>query len=245
MFALGTCPSTNTWALDHLDRLVHGDCVWTEHQSAGRGRDGRVWRSPPGVLTASFVIDLAQRRGQVVPMTRLSLAAGLAICHAITDLVGATAAIKWPNDVLIGERKVAGVLCETRSRSDGSLATVIGIGLNLAPRWDQDGASLPLATGARAPIGLDEVGTPPTPLDTLAKLRRYLLEAAGLLAAGTWQPVLAAIRDRDALRGRRIRVETATAVHLGTAQGLSDDGALRLTTASGEVVLASGHVEPA
>jgi BirA family biotin operon repressor/biotin-[acetyl-CoA-carboxylase] ligase len=106
------------------------------------------------VLTASFVMDLrgVDDSRPLVPSTRLSLAAGLAVAHAISDLMPQLSPrIKWPNDVLIEQRKVAGILCETRARSDGSKAAVIGIGCNLAPRWDLDHASLPLATGRMAP----------------------------------------------------------------------------------------------
>jgi len=244
VIALGSCPSTNTWALDHLAELRHGDCVWTEHQTAGRGRDGRIWRSPPGVLTASFVVALG-RRGEArsVPITRLSLAAGLAIIHAVSDVVdGSALRIKWPNDVLAHQRKLAGILCETRETSDQVMA-VIGIGCNLTPRWEADGASLPLAVGAAAPIGVDELGAPPTPLDLLAGLRRYLLEAVGLLAAGTWAPLLDELRSRDALRGQPLRIETGTGLILGQGDGLDADGALIVRTAAGLRTVASGHVQ--
>lgn len=244
VIALGSCPSTNTWALDHLTALRHGDCVWTEHQTAGRGRDGRVWRSPPGVLTASFIVALG-RRGQArsVPITRLSLAAGLAVIHAVSDAVdGSALRIKWPNDVLAHQRKLAGILCETRDTSDQVMA-VIGIGCNLTPRWEADGASLPLAVGAAAPIGVDELGASPMPLELLSSLRRYLLEAVGMLAAGTWTPLLTELRSRDALMGRPVRIETGTGLITGLAAGLDDDGALIVRTADGQRTIASGHVQ--
>lgn len=244
VIALGSCPSTNTWALDHLAELRHGDCVWTEHQTAGRGRDGRIWRSPPGVLTASFVVAVG-RRGEArsVPLTRLSLATGLAIIHAISDHVdGSALRMKWPNDVLAHQRKLAGILCETRETAAQTMA-VIGIGCNLSPRWEADGASLPLAVGAAAPIGVDELGVPPTPLDLLSGIRRYLLEAVGMLAAGTWEPLLTELRSRDALRDQALRIETGTGLVCGIASGLDDDGALIVRTSDGMRTVASGHVQ--
>lgn len=245
VIVLGSCPSTNSWALDHINTLSHGDCVWTEHQTAGRGRDGRGWRSPPGVLTASFVVDLSdpQRPTATVPSTHLSLAAGLAIVHAIEDsLPTCRPMIKWPNDVLIDQRKVAGVLCETRARSSGVTAAVIGIGLNRCPQWDSDHASLPLASGRAAPIGLDECGPVPAALTLLVNLRRYLLEAAGMLAHGQWQPLLSAIRQRDALSERALSVQTPTATLTGTGAGLHDDGSLLLRLADRTLPIASGHI---
>jgi len=256
VIARSSCPSTNTWALDHIDELRHGDCVWTEHQTAGRGRDGRTWRSPPGVLTASFIVDAGfPDTPRHVPLTRLSLATGLAVIHAVSDFTDASALrIKWPNDVLVGSRKLAGILCETRRSNSGRHAAVIGIGCNLAPRWDQDGASLPFALGPDAPIGLDELGAElgaevgadlramPTPIAFLIALRRYLLEAVGLLAAGTWDPLLSELRQRDALRGTQVRLETGTGLVTGTAQGFADDGALLIENASGVRGYASGHI---
>jgi len=248
VIARSSCPSTNTWALDHLDELRHGDCVWTEQQTAGRGRDGRTWRSPPGVLTASFIVDAGfPETPRHVPLTRLSLATGLAVIHAVSDFTDASALrLKWPNDVVVGNRKLAGILCETRRSHGGRHAAVIGIGCNLAPRWDQDGASLPFAIGPEAPIGLDELaaelGVTATPIAFLIALRRYLLEAVGLLAAGTWDPLLSELRQRDALRGSLVRLETGTGLVTGTAQGFADDGALLIENASGVRGYASGHI---
>ncbi len=258
VIARASCPSTNTWALDHLDELRHGDCVWTEQQTAGRGRDGRTWRSPPGVLTASFIVDAGfPETPRHVPLTRLSLATGLAVIHAVSDFTDASILrLKWPNDVVVGSRKLAGILCETRRSPNGRHAAVIGIGCNLAPRWDQDGASLPFALGPDAPIGLDELGAgmgaevqaearaTPTPIAFLIALRRYLLEAVGLLAAGTWDPLLHELRQRDSLRGTQVRLETGTGVITGTAQGFADDGALLIENAHGVRAYASGHIGP-
>jgi BirA family biotin operon repressor/biotin-[acetyl-CoA-carboxylase] ligase len=241
VIALPTCPSTNTWALDHLDALAHGACVWTPRQTAGRGRGASTWHAPPGVLTASFVLDLAgpDERG-AVPAAQLSLAAGLAVANAVEDLVpAARIAIKWPNDVLLRERKLAGILCESRRRDDGRPAVVVGIGLNLAPRWDLAPAALPLAVSKVAPIGLDEFAPPPAEPVLLTALRRYLLEAWGLLAARGFAPLLPALRQRDWLAGRAVTVRDGERMLRGTAGGLDDRGALLVdgtVVASGTVV---------
>lgn len=242
MIPLPECPSTSTWALERLDALAHGACVWTGRQTAGRGRNGATWHSPPGVLTASFVLDLGES-GRAVPATLLSLAAGLAVAHAVEDLVpAARVALKWPNDCLIAGRKLAGVLTEARERGDGTPAVVIGVGLNLAPRWEQDARALPLAAGKAAPIGLDEVAAPPAVAAMLAALRRYLLEACGLIAAGGWPRLLLPLRARDALAGRRITVHAGGATLTGTGDGLDDGGALRLRLDDRVQTIASGSV---
>lgn len=216
--------------------------MWTARQTAGRGRHGARWFSPPGVLTASFVLDLGET-GRGAPATLLSLAAGLAVAHAVEDAVpAATVALKWPNDCLIGGRKLAGVLCETRERMDGTAAVVIGVGLNLAPRWDLDAGALPLAAGKAAPIGLDEIATPPSLATMLTALRRYLLEACGLVAAGGWPRLLPPLRARDHLAGRRVTVHSGGSTLTGCGEGLDDHGALRLRVGDRLHAIASGTV---
>lgn len=240
VIALPSCPSTNTWALDHLDALAHGACVWTPRQTAGRGRGASTWHAPPGVLTASFILDLAgPDERSTVPVAQLSLAAGLAVANAVEDLVPeARVAIKWPNDVLLRDRKLAGILCETRRRDDGRAAVVVGIGLNLAPRWDLDPAALPLAVGKVAPIGLDELAAPPEVSAMLIALRRYLIEAWGLLAGRGFTPLLPVLRGRDWLAGRQVTVRSGERTLRGTARGLDATGALVVD----DEVVASGTV---
>ncbi len=119
--------STNTVARDLAARgAVHGTLVTAAQQTAGRGRQGRGWSSPPGTaLLGSWVI-----RGTGQPGPLLSLAAGV----AVADLVGDHAQLKWPNDVLIDGRKVSGILVEGRPQEHWA---VLGIGINVALRIEQ------------------------------------------------------------------------------------------------------------
>ena len=230
LIALESCPSTNTWALEHLEALAHGACVWTTRQTAGRGQHGRTWLAPAGVLTASFALELAT----AVPATRLALAAGLAIAHAVEDLApGAPLTLKWPNDCLLAGRKLAGVLCERAHAAPGRV--VVGIGLNLDPRWAEPPPGL-------APASVAEVAPAPDMPAMLAALRRYLLEACGLLAAGGWPRLLPALRARDHLRARALVVQDAGGRHVGTGAGLDDEGRLLIDGPAGRRALASGSV---
>lgn len=238
---LPTCPSTSTWALERLDALAHGACVWTTRQTAGRGQNGATWYAPPGVLTASFVLETPSS----VPVTQLALCAGLAVAHAVEDLAPAGSteriALKWPNDCLLLGRKLAGVLCERPA--GGGRAVVVGIGLNLDPHWEQTPAALPLAADARlAPASMAELGAVPAMPTMLAALRRYLLEATGLLAAGGWRQVLPLLRERDGLLGRTVTLRAAGLEVSGRAEGIDDDGRLLLATAEGRRPFASAHV---
>jgi BirA family biotin operon repressor/biotin-[acetyl-CoA-carboxylase] ligase len=233
LITLPTCVSTNTWALSHLQALRHGAGIFTSEQSAGRGRDGKMWHAPAGVLTVSFVLSLSDH----VPVTHLALAAGLAVCHVVEDAGASTPAqIKWPNDCYISGRKLAGILCERPAPSSGQV--VVGIGLNLNPQWE----ALPKTKMPAARLA-DYVTTLPTPVQAIIGLRRYLLEATGLLAAGGWQQLLAQLQTRDYLWGRSITVQSGTATQSGTAAGFDSEGRLLLRTADDQVqTLNSGSV---
>lgn len=226
LIELDTCPSTSTWALAHLSRLAHGDVVLTRRQTAGRGREGRPWLAPPGTLTCSLVLDLPQ-----VHSAALGLAAGLACIHAVADVVptvDAGLALKWPNDVLLGHRKLAGILCESAERR-----MVVGIGLNRC-------AELPADLIATS---LHRHGPPPDESALINALRRRLIEAAGLVAAQGLVPLLPQLRQRDALLGRSCSVSTRTGELHGIGGGIDGDGRLLVVVAHGGVAAVdAGHV---
>ncbi len=239
LIELPTCPSTNDWALAHLGALLHGACVWTRRQTAGRGRNGARWEAPPGVLTATFVLDLAD----ALDATRLSLAVGLAICHAVDDLSpGLGVALKWPNDCVIAGRKFAGVLCERPAQTN---RVVVGIGLNIDPQWEQDRDALPLVMGACPPISLAEAAPlrpPPDAMAMIVALRRYLIEACGVLGADAWATLTPALAARDWLRGRKLTLQSGGRRLHGTAAGIDGDGRLLIDGEEGRCALSSGHI---
>jgi BirA family transcriptional regulator, biotin operon repressor / biotin---[acetyl-CoA-carboxylase] ligase len=192
----------------------HGTAVTADEQTAGRGRQGRGWATPPGsALAVSLVIR--------DPDPLLSLRAGL----AVADLAGARALVKWPNDVLVDGRKVAGVLVEGHLQEGWA---VLGIGVNAA----LDPAVLPDEVRERAgTLGLDPSQLPRALADLLAALERRLTE--------TPEDTLAALRGLDALAGRPVRWEGGA----GTGAGIADDGALLVRGAEGTLhALAAGEV---
>src|SRR3954468_2469752 len=124
-------PSTNAeLARRAREGAPEGLVVVAEHQSAGRGRLDRVWVTPPrAALTVSLLVDPA-----AVPVGRwpwLPLLTGLAVVDAVAAVAGLGASLKWPNDVLLGGRKVAGILTE-RVERDGGAVAVVGVGLNVS-----------------------------------------------------------------------------------------------------------------
>jgi BirA family transcriptional regulator, biotin operon repressor / biotin---[acetyl-CoA-carboxylase] ligase len=152
----------------------HGTVVTAGAQTAGRGRQGREWSSPPGSLALSLVL---REHDDLLP-----LRAGL----AVADLAGPEAGVKWPNDVLVAGEKVAGVLAEARPREGWA---VLGIGVNAAV----DPAVLPAGAGS---LGLDPAGLEEVLAALLAALATRLAEPAAT--------ALTALRARDALAGRAV-----------------------------------------
>jgi BirA family transcriptional regulator, biotin operon repressor / biotin---[acetyl-CoA-carboxylase] ligase len=204
---------------EHARRLAvagapHGTLVTAAAQTAGRGRQGRAWVAPPG---RALLLSLVVRD----PDPLLSLRAGL----AVADLAGPAARVKWPNDVLLDGRKVAGVLVEARPQERWA---ALGIGVNAAI----DPAELPpdLRAGAGT-LGLDPSQLEQARGELLAALERRLAEAP--------PATLAALRERDALLGAAV----SWAGGSGTGAGITEAGGLRVRRADGtETALAAGEV---
>ncbi len=229
--------STNSWAIDHAAQLQHGDVVFTQQQTAGRGQGDRVWHAPPGVLTASLMMD------GVAPLhwPVLSLASGLAVIYAIEDLMPNChnmLRLKWPNDVWCNQRKLAGILVEGSGQR-----LVIGIGCNR----QVDFTDWP-ATSIQ-PISLHHMqAVVPSELALLARLRHYLLEAGGLLMSGSGQGLSLLwpeLRRRDALVGTAVGIDLAHEHWSGTALGIDGQGHYQIQGNDGEVrSFAAGRIRP-
>jgi BirA family biotin operon repressor/biotin-[acetyl-CoA-carboxylase] ligase len=191
----------------------HGTLVTALEQSAGRGRQGRTWTAPPGrALLCSLVLRNPPR---LVP-----LAAGV----AVASVAGADAQLKWPNDVLIERRKVAGILVEGRPQERWA---VLGIGLNVAVRM----SDLPDELRDRAgTLGLEP--------DAVEGVLERLLEALELWLGAAESSVLDAVRERDALRGQPVRWAGGS----GVGGGIDGDGRLIVVTDAGRVALDAGEV---
>lgn len=129
VFIHSTIDSTNLFLLNHAATAGDGAVAWAEHQTAGRGRLGRRWEAPRGssILLSVLLIQTADSP----LLSRATLLAALAACEAIETRSEARPAIRWPNDVILNDRKVGGVLAESRPiTKGGQRALVIGVGLN-------------------------------------------------------------------------------------------------------------------
>jgi BirA family transcriptional regulator, biotin operon repressor / biotin---[acetyl-CoA-carboxylase] ligase len=192
----------------------HGTLVTAHEQVAGRGRQGRAWAAPPGrTLIASLVLR--------DPSPLLSLAAGA----AVADVAGDGALVKWPNDVLVDGRKIAGILVEGRPQERWA---VLGIGLNVAVRPED----LPEELRDRA----GTLGREPSELDAVLG---ELLAALARWTTASDAEILDAVRARDALRDRPVR----WAAGEGVGAGIDPEGRLLVRTADGATVaLDAGEV---
>jgi BirA family transcriptional regulator, biotin operon repressor / biotin---[acetyl-CoA-carboxylase] ligase len=192
----------------------HGALVTAAEQTAGRGRQGRLWSAQAGrgLLMSLLLRDWPR----LLP---------LAAAVAVAETVGEAAAIKWPNDVLLRDHKVAGILAEGRPH-DGWM--VLGVGLNVAVRPHE---LPPDVRDTAATMGLEPTEVEPTLVRLLERLERWL-------AAGEPE-ILEAWRARDALVGRAV----AWAGGAGTAAGVDEDGRLVVDlTDGGRTALDAGEV---
>ena len=228
--------STNDWLLAQARAGAGARTVAVaDHQSAGKGRLGRRWEAPPGrSLLVSVLLRPVAPPGALFAVTAALALAAVEGCAAVA---GVEPGIKWPNDLLIGEEKVAGILAESDPAAPGgrpgSTAVVAGLGCNLD--WgDLPGATC-LAAHAGRPVDRDAL------LDAL--LDALAPRVAMLDSEDGRRRTLGELRARCVTLGRRVQLATAGAGTLtGTATAIDADGRLVVTTRAGDVGVAAGDV---
>lgn len=227
--------STNDEVLELLQSLgATGMVCLAEEQSAGRGRRGRQWLSPLG---GNFYGSVGWVFPRLSAVEGLSLAVGVAIIRALQRYGMESARLKWPNDIVVGDAKLGGVLIELQAEAEGPCRVVIGIGLNLRL---PDSASVTLK---RSVTDVSRHTAEPLRRNELAAL--LLDELLSLLQR---YPVrgFAGVRDEwlrhDALRGMDVTVTGLDKELHGVARGVDEQGALRLETLQGMRMLHGGEV---
>lgn len=234
LVALDSVGSTN----DEAKRLARegaeeGTIVWAREQTAGRGRQGRDWVSPRGNLYLSLILR---------PECPAAEAAQLAFvaCLGVGGMLGAFAVpltpmtYKWPNDVLLGGRKVAGVLLEAESKGDGLDFLIAGVGVNLASAPKD--ARYP-ATDLRS-----EAENPVSPEQALEGFARHFLTWVSRWTNDGFAPVREAWRARAAHLGKEIEVRLPNETLTGVFADLGANGELLLDTAGGRRIVTAGDV---
>lgn len=218
--------STNTYLLGEARAgAAEGVVAVADHQTAGRGRLGRTWTAPPGsALLVSVLlrpVDLHSDRRHLI-----TAAVALAAARACRAVAAISPLIKWPNDLLAGDRKLAGILAEAERD-----AVVVGMGMNVASA-PPEGVALEALAGRPVDRG-----------DLLVALLEGLEELYRDLPA-----VVDLYREACSTIGRQVRVELPSGPLVGQAQGVDDRGHLVVRTPAGEVVVVSAgdvvHVRP-
>ncbi len=218
-----------------LQGAAAGSAFVAEGQTAAKGRLGRSWQTPAGTDIAFSV--LLRPEGTPADVTLITLVAGLAVCRALRAHTGCDAQIKWPNDVVIGRKKVCGILTELGAEAERISFVVIGAGINVnnstfPPELREKATSLSLETGRawrRAPLLAAVLG------ELEGCCRRFLSGGAGALLT-EYKPLCLSL-------GRRISVERGGRTLLGTAVDVASDGGLVAENDAGErFVVQSGEV---
>ncbi|MFH2119717.1 MAG: biotin--[acetyl-CoA-carboxylase] ligase [Pseudomonadota bacterium] len=225
-----TVDSTNrvAWELV-LGGAPEGTVVLADRQTAGRGRLQRSWQSPPGCNLYTSVI----LRPAIPPhdASQITLLAGVAVAEAISAVYPGRVGIKWPNDLLIGGRKVCGILTETRMVAGGIDSVIVGVGLNVnMERTDFDPAHRETATSLR-----EETGREHSREDLLFLLCERFEQWYEIFLHGGFAPVREEWLVRAEMVGKRLKVLFGDQMLEGVFAGIDWDGALLIADEQGAV----------
>jgi BirA family transcriptional regulator, biotin operon repressor / biotin---[acetyl-CoA-carboxylase] ligase len=231
--------STNDIAAALAERAApQGTTVLASSQTAGRGRFGRVWFSPPG---AGLYVSVVCRDERAAPF--LTLAGGVAVAEGVRNATGLPVHIKWPNDIVIDDRRVAarrklaGILAEATSSPDGLQYVILGFGINLGP------ASYPPELADRATSIEVELGRPVDGAAVLAETLAVFAERFEELTQGDSLSVLSRWRElAPSSRGATVEWDTTGGSITGTSAGIDDDGALLVRVGDRLERIISGEV---
>lgn len=228
--------STNAYLMQQPPPVVGTGCACVaEHQTAGRGRRGRPWLSG---FARNLSLSLAWTFDRpMAAAAGLSLASGVAVASALSEAGVSGHGLKWPNDVYLDDRKLAGILVEASGEANGPTRVVIGVGVNLA--MDDE-----TAEGIDQPWAdlRDQLGTPPPRNQVAGLLLKALVNACLRYTEHGLAPFLDEWRQHDRHLGREVTVHLGDEQIRGRYVGLADDGSLLLETPSGRRVFQGGEV---
>jgi BirA family transcriptional regulator, biotin operon repressor / biotin---[acetyl-CoA-carboxylase] ligase len=220
--------STNRFAFKRAQEGgEEGEIVIAESQTQGKGRMGRNWFSPPSLNLYLSVILRPMLPPASAP--RLTLMAAVALAETVQSFIGARPSIKWPNDVLVGGKKLAGILTESSCETDRVHFVVVGVGVNL----NLPAASIPEALRGRATSLLILTGKPIDRTVFARQLINDLDRCYGELEHKGFPSIARRWESFFDLRDRKVAVELADQRWSGIARGIDGDGALILEEDSG------------
>ena len=227
--------STNAELLRQAAQGVSAGTVCTaEQQTAGRGRRGRHWVSPFG--RNIYLSVLWEYAAGPAALEGMSLAVGVAVARALSNCGVSNVRLKWPNDVLIGDAKLGGILLEMRSNADGVCQVVVGVGINVA---------MPEAASAAIDqpwVDIARDGEMPDRSRLLAALLDELLPLLAQYEVSGFAPWRQSWLALDAYAGQPVVLSSGDQRQEGIAQGVDETGALRLETSAGIELFFGGEV---
>lgn len=216
---------------------AHGMAVIADQQTGGRGRLKRKWLSPKGGIWISVILRPSI---PTAASTMLPFVAAIAVCDAVREAAGLEATLKWPNDVMVKGKKVAGILLDLSAEAETVNYAVIGIGINA----NFDAARLRLEREGRPAVTslLDELGHDVDRLRMTGLLLERLEKSFLLLEGKGPSTIVAMWCKRTDMLGRKVRVEQQGRVISGMAKDMADDGSLVIATTEGDINVVSGDV---
>ncbi len=218
MFYFDEIDSTNRKARELAIDCPDGTLIIAERQSEGRGRMGKEWYSPPGGIWLSIILkpDISPEH-----IYRLTLVAGVAVAETLAG-IGVAAQIKWPNDILINENKVCGILTEVDAEMDAVNFLIVGIGINANIELDM----LPPLLGVNSTSLKNEVGSDINRVELVQRLLERFEQDYGTFISGDFPSILKRWREHSATLNRQVRIVTRFKTIEGEAVGIDHDGAL-------------------
>ena len=202
---------------------AEGTVIIADEQTAGRGRLERVWLSPRGNIALSIILYPS-----LSCLPSLIMLASLAVVHSIGAVTGLKSGVKWPNDVLINDRKVCGILIESDVQGNTVNYSIIGIGVNVNLRLADFPEILPIATSLSNELGREVL--------RLSVIRCLLVEVERLyLALSAGGSIYEEWRDSLVTLGKSVRVKTGETIYEGVAESVARDGSLLLRGLDGSL----------
>jgi BirA family biotin operon repressor/biotin-[acetyl-CoA-carboxylase] ligase len=231
-----TLPSTNSYLMQNMSAKTHGTCVVTNLQTSGRGRRGREWQASLG---ASLTFSLLWRfQCGAAALSGLSLAVGVALIRGLHEIGATEAKLKWPNDILIHQQKLAGILIELQGDMEGPSTAVIGVGINLQlpesllQKIDQAVTDLNQAT--KMPID---------PNMLMASLLKHLVDVLVEFEQAGFENLRHEWTTHHAYHQQAVRMLMPDGSEVtGVVQAISENGSLMVKTENGLQKFMSGEI---
>ena len=224
-----TVSSTNTVALERAEKVPEGTVVLADSQDKGRGRHGRVWISPAGVNVYMSII----LRPRIKPKdsSLITIMSAVACTEAIRNVTGLTITTKWPNDLMISNKKIGGILTELKTQQQKTIFAIVGIGINV----NSDLSDFPKDVEQTATSLKNEAGTSYSREPLIAEILNAIDRWYKILNSLKKEVILQEWKNLTSTLGRKVMVITPLETLTGVAEALDNEGMLIVRLPSGKL----------